>query len=897
MRVRLRAIVAAMPRGVASEASRKFDTWAFARHRNDASTSSWASGLGDTTIGVMGEVGSQCLESVSGHEEHINRRVDSLATICERAILESLLDDFNMYGPTATTDHYHRNHQAHADKVGAHRPVPIPLHSLPVDVAPRILTALLEMRALNAALLFVFAGMEVQTLELSAMSERVTDPWMGVLATMQVHSLDLSGCLGISNEGFDLLCFGDPLLSALDTEACSVYVAQGSSVSSEAVAPLDHHLLSCPMCVSIFRCGETCLRASLRELNLSGLHSLSSAQLERIAVFNRLEKLVLDECTVTNVSLAFIAQKVTGLVSLSLVRCDRLSGAGLECIATMRALRKLDLSGCARLSGESMKPLARLNGTLSELSLRGCVKLNSIALQHIGSIQSLRTLDLNGCHRIDDDGFRHLANLENLEFLCLTDTRISDDALVHLFSRVGHGILRIHLTRCGQLRTQALCDALGYAKRLEAIRLRTLSAVNEDVLRVIFNSDSLRNSLVELDICDARNVNDGSFEEWANADGIPADGSANQETTQSRASCIFAKLEKLYLRGTNVTGSGIARIVRVCPKLKVLDISGCGLVDAMCIRAIAEHCAQLRELQLNDCATLLNDSLLPLGLLSDSLETLSLERCAGVSNSGMRTVCQLKRLKALSLAFTSVGDAGVALVCQLRCLKLLNVKGLAGISISGARSIANCLLLLENLNLSGCRNLCDAACLVALKRLKRLSLHNCCELTDTGIRTLGYGLPMLEFLNLRGCRRVSEACVVDLWENTHVKTIGCDFTRMPKRSSDGMSAALVRLSSAGVGMKKSAHASPALHAQSDPISIPSPATPRAAASLSSVPGPLYMASWDDNDDDDQHLLRAFNSGSLPSYGYPPDMLNRNASSSSSNRSSRKNRKRHGLIYH
>ena len=85
---------------------------------------------------------------------------------------------------------------------------------------------------------------------------------------------------------------------------------------------------------------------------------------------------------VTDAMLRDITTTFTGLKSLYLSMCDRITDAGLAHLARLTGLTSLDLSYCSHITDAGLAHLARLTG-LTSLDLTGCKRITDAGLAHI----------------------------------------------------------------------------------------------------------------------------------------------------------------------------------------------------------------------------------------------------------------------------------------------------------------------------------------------------------------------------------------------------------------------------------------------------------------------------------------------------------------------------------
>ena len=134
--------------------------------------------------------------------------------------------------------------------------------------------------------------------------------------------------------------------------------------------------------------------------------------------------------------------------------------AGLAVLSGVETFRRLDLSGCVRLTRVGWPQLHRVP-QLRHLNCYGCKELDDAALGLLLPLVGLRRLDLMCCKRITDRGLINVSGLPALEHLDLSGCEwVTDAGLVHLAKLPA-------LTHVG-LRNTQVTDA-GAARLLRAL--------------------------------------------------------------------------------------------------------------------------------------------------------------------------------------------------------------------------------------------------------------------------------------------------------------------------------------------------------------------------------------------------------------------------------------------
>ncbi|MBL8739385.1 MAG: hypothetical protein JNL12_23360 [Planctomycetes bacterium] len=132
---------------------------------------------------------------------------------------------------------------------------------------------------------------------------------------------------------------------------------------------------------------------------------------------------------------------------------DAVDDAVLVALATLPALRELELVGCRSFGEVGMRALASMRG-LQALDLRGCSQLTTEQLALVGELRALQRLRLAGLPNLRDAAVMPLQNLVDLEDLDLADGRFTSKAMQALEPMVR--LRRLILADCKELVGSAL---------------------------------------------------------------------------------------------------------------------------------------------------------------------------------------------------------------------------------------------------------------------------------------------------------------------------------------------------------------------------------------------------------------------------------------------------------
>ena len=203
---------------------------------------------------------------------------------------------------------------------------------------------------------------------------------------------------GISNEGISHLA-ALPRLRALKLGWCSLGESGAESIASlTGLTSLDLH--SCPGLrdAALFKLRRL---PALHRLSLRGCVGVSDIGLAALArqLQRQLLELDLTGCH-KNVSDAGLASlRCMRLRSLELAHCEAVSDAGLELLLSGpvgRSLQRLDCRDCSQLTDRACALLAAYARGLCWLSLEHCPRLGAGGLAQLASLPALREVQLCG---------------------------------------------------------------------------------------------------------------------------------------------------------------------------------------------------------------------------------------------------------------------------------------------------------------------------------------------------------------------------------------------------------------------------------------------------------------------------------------------------------------------
>jgi hypothetical protein len=357
------------------------------------------------------------------------------------------------------------------------------------------------------------------------------------------------------------------------------------------------------------------------------------------------------------------------------VRLERLNlGVRVESDATMQAI----VAGCPQLCELEVAGSILSDQLLAALA-RSCPRLHSFRtgfgsrLTNAGVLAltadrpALQCLGIDGAHLVSDAGLAGLTRCPELRDLAVNSCAISDECLASI---------------------AAACPKL---QRLSVVRCQGISSVGFAALASL----SLLTSV-----------------------SIGGVGVSDESLTVLAAAC--PNLTHMIIVDTNGSLTTLCPLAAHCPRLQLLSLISCSVINAGCIAELSAGCPGLRSLYITGQVGLEQPwSPMP------NLRTIGAGKCA-LTDAHVATIVRTSpRLLELSLDSpfqvaredqkdpTLTDAAAEAIAAHGRCLKMLRLPENCAISSAGVFAIARGCQRLEELDVSGCDGLTDAS-LVAL---------------------------------------------------------------------------------------------------------------------------------------------------------------------------------------
>lgn len=298
-------------------------------------------------------------------------------------------------------------------------------------------------------------------------SIEIRDGGAGLMGRLEsLHSLDLSGAQGITDEVISKFVTMFPSIKELDLSSCQI---TDDSLVRIAEAYPDLKGINLSQCLQVSDRGVSILAKKcpqLEVIKLNDCYKITDEGLTNVINFSQhLKSLSLADCTlVKGTWIKQLGLNCPNLQSLNLNNCYEIVDQALIEISPLLQLKEIILTSCHKLSNCSLKSLQQNCPNLHTIDLSGLTLTADEGLEYISHLIHLRSITLTDCYKITDKGLGFLAN----------SGRIKD----------------LNLSRCGQI-TNAGVAKLAQLTELETLNLNQCKKVNETVFSQISNLNFL----------------------------------------------------------------------------------------------------------------------------------------------------------------------------------------------------------------------------------------------------------------------------------------------------------------------------------------------------------------------------------------------------------------------
>eukprot|EP00210_Caulerpa_lentillifera_P002469 g2367.t1 len=417
-------------------------------------------------------------------------------------------------------------------------------------------------------------------------------------------------------------------------------------------------------------------------------------------------------------------------------------------------LTSVDISGLEIRNEQQLKlaasTLSQLNN-LKQIEIRAApdLTLENLA-SSIPELQRLRisptdTLmkqDCESCHSLPLSSLR-LDLFENLNFLDLSWNHLHEQITSHQLSRLSrlHGLNLRNCVGVGDVLVAELAA-------VDSIRSLNLSntGITDDALMSLHDL-----GLECLNISHCRNVtDDGMF--WLqyvrslhelDISGCPEISSAGMEQIS-----FLPKLKRLYLQ--EMKAESCCSSLKSMLVLEELSLRNCCWVtDA--VLADLSFCKKLQFLNLRNCSNFTDHGLNSLLNLQD-LQSINLRGCSQITDDGILTISKLTGLKELDLSFLNqITDNSLLSLIKIRKLRRLVLDWCNQITSNGLQKLKENCTVLQELSIKGCHSVESADLVLMTDSIKKLDFeHSLCSVSPLD-KKQDSSFPLLHHIDSVGC--------------------------------------------------------------------------------------------------------------------------------------------------
>lgn len=250
----------------------------------------------------------------------------------------------------------------------------------------------------------------------------------------------------------------------------------------------------------------------------------------------------------------------------------------------------------------------------------------------------LEEIYLDRCHRITDSAFdfssspfQPFVGCLALEVISLQGCPQITGEVIPTLNKNCRNLCYLNLSQCKNVKSPKIQDIFEH-NHLKSLNLSFIDDISDEIFQKLprfinspKNSEFNLSSLRALSLCKSK-ITDESITHMATMRGL----------TEIRLQWC-----------TGITDRGILTLVKLCPKLRIIDLKSCIITDAS-LDAIGAVCQELRELDLSWCFNVTNIGLQKL-IPMNELETLSLVWCPQLTDETLDILGTFPSLRKIKL--------------------------------------------------------------------------------------------------------------------------------------------------------------------------------------------------------------------------------------------------------
>lgn len=358
-------------------------------------------------------------------------------------------------------------------------------------------------------------------------------------------------------------------------------------------------------------------------------------------------------------------------------------------------LRSYGIDSGQPITNGVVQELCTIQPTLTKLDLSYCTLVSDVGLWAIARhCRFMEHLILTGCDIITNIGLRSLSlSLLNVDTLNFNHCHLLDDIGLTVIATGKWKLKHLYLQDCIGITDNGVSKLARAHPTLQSLDLNGCTNVGEFGDKAIKEIGTFCGDLRYLDLGGCRRVEDG----------------------------------------------GLRALAVGCPHLEIFKLSGCDVLTSVSLKAMCKHSKAMQDLTLGGCRRFTDkdfEQFLPRTVFRDSLTSLDLSGCGGITDRGVSVVCKVfgPNLYNLGLSGSNITDFSSMVIGEM-CLRLraLDMSGCRNITDESVHSASRKVTGLTTLKLDGTR--------VTTRTLVSYvgrSVENPLEFCDMANKWLGY---------------------------------------------------------------------------------------------------------------------------------------------------------------
>ncbi|KAA1077128.1 SCF ubiquitin ligase complex subunit [Puccinia graminis f. sp. tritici] len=391
----------------------------------------------------------------------------------------------------------------------------------------------------------------------------------------------------------------------------------------------------------------------LERLTLSGCNSITDDSIIKILKNSQdLVALDLSDCKlITDECIHAVGQYSKFLQGLNLSGCKAMTDAGLQSLRHCKALRRLKLKYCEKITDAALTVVAVACPLLLEVDLVGCRLVTNASLWMLWKNSShLRELSLSGCTEISDGGFPNPSNCNiganGISHPILEESEENSDnkpdpGTVNGNSNNGYHAYPYNGSN-GMIPHQLDSTAYEFISSITSHRRLEESVMHFDHIRFLDLTSLVRLTDASLD---------GIIKHMPRIRNLVLAKCGGLTDEALNSICGLGKyLHYLHLgHVSSLTDRAVIRVARSCTRLRYIDLACCNNLTDMSVFELAQCLPRLKRIGLVRVTNITDQSVYTL-VERTSLERIHLSYCDNITVGAIHWLLQrLQRLTHLSL--------------------------------------------------------------------------------------------------------------------------------------------------------------------------------------------------------------------------------------------------------